>query len=153
MQSDEALAREAIRKTLMVYTLRGDQGRLEDLAAAFAKDGALEIGGERRYVGRAEIVRGLRDSTSGSQARFVRHHVTSSEIAFQSHAEATARSYFFVVTDVGPDHAGVYVDRLREIGGEWLFAERKVRLDWAADTSVFPREMLRALMRPADPAR
>jgi 3-phenylpropionate/cinnamic acid dioxygenase small subunit len=150
MQPDELLAREAIRKTLMVYTMRGDQGRVEDLATAFAEDGVLEIGADHRYVGREAIARGLRESTSEADARFLRHHITSSEISFRSPDEASARTYFFVLTQVGPDHAGVYVDRLRRAGEEWLLAERKVRLDWAADDSVFPREMLRALMRPDD---
>jgi hypothetical protein len=148
MASREQLAREAIRKTSMIYTMRGDQGRVEELAAAFAEDGVLEIGRERRFVGRDAIVRGLRESTQGSTAQFLRHHVTSSEIEFPSAIEAVARSYFFVITDIGPDHAGVYLDRLREVEGDWLLTKRVVRLDWAAENSLFPREMLRALMRP-----
>ena len=41
------------------------------------------------------------------------------------------------MTDVGPDHCGVYTDTFRKVGGEWLIAHRKVRTEWWADNSHF----------------
>jgi hypothetical protein len=40
-------------------------------------------------------------------------------------------SYFFVITEIGPDHWGTYRDELTrdDASGNWLFSERKVTVD------------------------
>ena len=43
-----------------------------------------------------------------------------------------------VFTDIGPDHAGTYDDRLVRQGVGWLFAHRRIRLDWRSPESIFP---------------
>ena len=42
-----------------------------------------------------------------------------------------------VHTNIGPDHHGVYVDRLARVDGQWKIAEREVRLDWQSPDSVY----------------
>jgi hypothetical protein len=46
--------------------------------------------------------------------------------------------YFFVVTDIGLDHWGRYVDSYVSINGQWKFASRKVTVDGWAENSLFP---------------
>jgi hypothetical protein len=43
-----------------------------------------------------------------------------------------ARSYFFVITERGPDHWGRYRDELVRHDARWLFQHRVVRLDGRA---------------------
>jgi hypothetical protein len=40
-------------------------------------------------------------------------------------------------TDIGPDHAGYYLDIFRKEGDLWLIAHRRVRMDWEAGNSLF----------------
>ena len=54
-------------------------------------------------------------------------------IDVDSDSEARAASYFFAITERGPDHWGRYRDRLVLRDGRWLFAERKVRVDGRAE--------------------
>ena len=44
---------------------------------------------------------------------------------------ATATSYFFVLTEIGPDHWGTYRDQLArdDASGSWLFTERNVTVE------------------------
>ncbi|MGQ5700522.1 nuclear transport factor 2 family protein [Sandaracinobacteroides sp. A072] len=142
--ADPAAARDAIRNLLARYTYNGDRGRIEALAACFAPDGVLEFPGNRA-VGPDAILSALTGGTPGPGPRpgFVRHHITNPLITLDGDA-ATARSYFTVFTDIGPDHAGTYTDRLVRTGdaglGEtsgWRFAHRLVRIDWQSQASLF----------------
>lgn len=139
MTQDEALAREEIRKTMMRYNIGGDRGRLHDLASAFAADGVLdtETEGETPAKGPAAIVAMLeRLGKRYAHMTLCRHNLTTSRIDFTSPDTAEGRTYFFVLTEIGPDHAGVYTDRFRKVGEEWLIEHRRVRLDWAAPNSI-----------------
>jgi hypothetical protein len=53
----------------------------------------------------------------------VRHHLTTSHVTING-ALAAARTYFFVLSNIGPDHAGVYVDRLENGAEGWQIAHR-----------------------------
>jgi uncharacterized protein (TIGR02246 family) len=136
----ELAAREAIRDTIARYAHAADAGRFEDLAACFGEDGVLEIVGDggARLEGRAAIVAYLggvgRDLAAATTVPYVRHHVSSTLIEVVGPEEATARSYFFVVTERGPDHWGRYRDRLAPVGadGRWLFTHRLARTDGSA---------------------
>jgi hypothetical protein len=66
---------------------------------------------------------------ANAERAFVRHHVSSIRVTVDSDDEATARSYFLVLTEIGTDHWGSYRDRLRKVGDEWLFAERRVTVE------------------------
>jgi hypothetical protein len=96
------------------------------------------LDGLRRLVGRAAIVEGLATRRTGATEgpdrapEFVRHNLTTSLITFEDENTAHGRTYFFVVSNIGPDHMGVYVDRFEKYEGRWLIAERNVRIDWVA---------------------
>jgi hypothetical protein len=149
MTVDELLAREAIRDTMARYNTAGDRLRVDEFAACFTEDGVIEsesAPGEYvfRYAGRTAIrawqERWLNrepgeDAVHG--ARFVRHHLSTCRIDLTGPASATARTYWTAWTDIGPDHAGFYLDEFRGEGGAWLIARRRVRLDWQADGSLF----------------
>jgi hypothetical protein len=148
MTVDELLAREDIRRTLTTYNSAGDRLKVEDFLAVFTDDAVLESAGATpgegfRCEGREAIRRwmtgfgGRPRPASIEPPKFVRHHLTTSQIEIEGPATAQARSYFNVYTQIGPDHAGYYVDRLRKDGDRWLIAERRVRVDWRAANSLF----------------
>ncbi|MGH7822936.1 MAG: nuclear transport factor 2 family protein, partial [Candidatus Binatia bacterium] len=130
MDVQELAAREAIRDTIARYAQFADGGRFAELAELFTDDGVLEIAGEAPIRGR-EAIEGFlgavkeRLAGSGMPAR-IRHHVSSVRIDLAGEDEASAASYFLVVSDRGPDHWGRYRDTLRRVGDHWLFHERKV---------------------------
>jgi hypothetical protein len=139
---------EAIRHTLAAYNAAGDRMKLDDLAATFTEDGVLEMPAST-LRGRAGIAAGLggpRRAPAPSEAAaapaarrpsFVRHHLTTSLLDLTGPDTAEGRTYFIVFTDVGPDHAGFYADRLRKVEGAWLFAHRKVMIDWMSEATRF----------------
>jgi hypothetical protein len=142
--TDEASEFAAIRNTLSAYNLAGDRLRIEDLAATFTDDGVLQTP-TATYRGRAEILAGLgrrpqnpSAPVAGLRLTLVRHHLTTSQIDLTGADTAKGRTYFLVYTDVGPDHAGHYVDRLRKVDGRWLLEHREARVDWIAEASLFP---------------
>lgn len=143
------LAREAIRATMATCAQAGDSLRGEDYAACFTEDGVLETfdeTGERgfHYAGRAAILAwqtAWRDNPPTRPARagpkFVRHNLTTSKIELTGPGTAKARTYWLVMTDIGPDHCGVYTDSFRKLGDDWLLAHRKVKTEWRAAESHF----------------
>ena len=156
MTLDELLARESIRDTLATYNIFGDRVRVEEFLTAFTEDAVLEFGGERqgektRHEGREAIRGWMTDWTSPPppaetkstepapkpHAMFVRHHIATSRIEFTGPETAEGRTYFAVYTPVGPDHAGVYIDRFRKCGDRWLIAYRQARTEWHASDSLF----------------
>jgi hypothetical protein len=148
MTDKELRAREAIRHTLASYNIAGDRLRAEDFAACFTLDGILESefmppGKTFRFEGRAAILewqRRWRDADAGGSARrasFVRHHLTTCKIDLTGPDRATVRTYWVVWSDIGPDHAGHYLDSFRQVDGDWLIAHRRVREDWVSPGSLF----------------
>lgn len=136
MTQDEATDREAIRVLMARYNINGDQGRIEALAATFADDGVLTFSGQVAE-GKAEIVQRLSPGGTRNPALTVsRHHLTTALIEIDGET-ARGRSYFQVMTDIGPDHHGVYVDRFVKRGGKWRIARREVRIDWQSPHSLY----------------
>jgi hypothetical protein len=70
-------------------------------------------------------------------ASFVRHHLSTSKIDLTGPDTARARTYWVAWSDIGPDHAGYYLDTFRKVGEEWLIAHRRVREDWRSPGSLF----------------
>lgn len=133
---DLAATRDAIRHLLAIYTYSGDRGRIDGLAACFAEDGTLEFPGAVA-TGPAAVVAALTSGGPADPARtFVRHHVTNPLIEVEGDT-ATARSYFTVYSNNGPDHAGTYNDRLVHTSAGWRLAHRQVRIDWQSPTTLF----------------
>ena len=144
MTDDERLAREEIRYTQSVYNSEGDRGRIDALLTAFTADGVLELD-SGTYEGHDAIrgalslvVDGTRADTSGPKP-FIRHNLTTSRVEFVSDTEANGWTYWFVVTPIGFDHSGVYVDRFVKTGDRWLIAHRRVKVDWIDPESRFGR--------------
>jgi len=135
----QVAARDAIRELVAAYTHCGDGGRFDEFCVLFAPDGVLELDGGRLFAGRDAIrafVGGTGESVRGSGERaFIRHHVSSVQITVEDADHATGASYFFVVTQRGPDHWGRYRDRYVRDGERWLFAQRRVRVDGTAPGS------------------
>ncbi|HEX7751064.1 MAG TPA: nuclear transport factor 2 family protein [Novosphingobium sp.] len=149
MTVDELLAREGIRDTLAKYTVSGDRLKVEDYAACFTEDGVIATEHRDpalcfRYEGRGAILawqRRWRDRTVAGevvhQARFARHHLSTVKIDLTGPDTARVRSYWVAWTDIGPDHAGYYLDSFRKVDGAWLIAHRRVREDWRSPQSLF----------------
>lgn len=149
MTLDELLAREAIRDTMAKYNTSGDRLKTQDFADCFTEDGIIEserVTGEKtfRYEGRAAILawqnRWLNREPGNDtvhKARFIRHHLSTSKIDLTGSDTARARTYWAAWSDVGPDHAGYYLDDFRKVGDQWLIAHRKVRLDWESPDTLF----------------
>ncbi len=135
--TDLARDRDAIRDLLARYTYHGDRGRLTEMTACFAADGVLEYLGKAPQ-GPAAIAAALASGTRDARLTFVRHHITNPLIAVDGES-ATARSYFTVHSNFGPDHSGTYDDRLVRTAEGWRFAHRRVRIDWQAEGSLFER--------------
>lgn len=143
MNVEELVAREEIRQLLATYNVAGDRGRREEFGSVFSEDAVLEMPGAR-CDGRAAILDRLFTSPSERKLTFVRHNLTTSKIDFTSPTEANGRTYFFVITDVGLDHSGVYVDRYRKQDGRWWIVHREVRIDFVAENALFGAEPTRA---------
>lgn len=133
---DLADDRDAIRDLLARYTYNGDRGRVAELAACFADDGVLEYPGAKAQGPQAIAATLSGGGTRNPALRFVRHHITNPLIEVTGDA-ATARSYFAVTSNNGPDHSGTYDDRLVRTGDGWRFAQRRVRVDWQSAETLF----------------
>lgn len=132
----ELEAREIIRSIISRYAHCADTGRFDDLVNLFAVDGVLEIAGREPIAGR-DAIRAFLTGTKASMAAgvtqpFIRHHVSSIDLSVHDHEHAGARSYFFVITQRGPDHWGRYRDDFVRREGQWFFERRRVRLDGRA---------------------
>lgn len=146
MTIEDLVAREAIRDVMAKYTTSGDRLRIDDFVSCFAEDAVIEAEKVRpeqafRYEGRAAIrvwqERWLSGKSETHGATFVRHHLSTSKIDLTGPDSASARTYWVAWTDIGPDHAGYYLDTFRKLEGEWLIAHRRIRLDWEAENSLF----------------
>ena len=154
MEPSELVVREAVRDLVARYTWAGDRGRSTELAALFALDGVLDVGDHGgRWEGRDQITERLDEvaeqvARSGSTPGPVRHHVSSLVIDVVTATEATASSYFLVLTAIGVDHWGRYRDRaVMGVDGIWRFAERSVRVDGHT-----PGSLMVAEPGPSEPA-
>jgi hypothetical protein len=148
MTPDELLAREAIRDLMARYTIAGDRLKEDEFIALFTADAIMESEGVPardafRHKGRDQIRQWIsrwREPPRGAavtQATFVRHHLSTSHIELLSATTARARTYWVAYTDIGPDHAGYYLDAFRKEGADWLIAHRRGRLDWRSPQSLF----------------
>lgn len=150
MTLEDLLAREGIRDTLAKYNTSGDRLKAEDFAACFTEDGVIESvrpdGSEIfRYAGRAAIfawqnrwrTREPGETVAVHKASYVRHHLSTCKIDLTGPDTARVRTYWAAWTDIGPDHAGYYLDDFRKEGGQWLIAHRRVRKDWESENGLF----------------
>jgi hypothetical protein len=132
-----------VERLLAAYTAYGDAGRIEEFAALFAEDGVLELQGERRMTGPAEVGAFARET--GRRLSAVPgllpggHHVSSRLIEPTGPDQATSSSVFLFVGTSGVDHWGTYRDRLVRTSAGWRFAHRSVRVTGYAPGSPTPQ--------------
>lgn len=142
MTPQELLDRAEIRELITAYNIAGDQGRVQGLGAVFAPDGVLlttsSAAGRLESVGPEAIAERLGSARVGGTGpdrplEFVRHHQTTCQITLDGPDQARGRTYFLVVSEIGLDHSGLYMDRFRRVDGRWRIAHREVRIDWVAE--------------------
>ena len=142
MEIWQIIARESIRDLVARYNANGDTGRFTQVRELFSPDATMDIGDGRVYSGIEQVMTiftGTKEAT-GAAAGFthVRHSTTTHQIDLMDETHANGRLYFFVVTDIGLDHWGRYVDSYVSINGQWKFASRKVTVDGWVTNSLFP---------------
>jgi len=124
--------REQIRELYVRYALSIDEDRREDWVACFTEDGVFESPRLGRHAGREglrEFTRIYKEAQAGAQVRHV-----MSNISVQIEGErATGMCYLtYYHTKGGKSElaaVGGYRDKLRKVGGKWLFEHRKVFVD------------------------
>jgi hypothetical protein len=137
----DLLAREAIRDLVVRYNSYGDSGLFDRMIALFAPDAILEINGVAHHG--LDELRQVFDSVSerssrpGGRPAYLRHCTATHQIDLVDETTASGRCYFFVLTTVGLDHWGRYLDEYRVVEGEWRFARRRVSTDTLAPDSIF----------------
>jgi hypothetical protein len=138
------------------YTMAGDRLRVADFVAVFTEDAVLQSDGVPesdafRYEGRQAVGEWLsrwsqpvQNEPQTPQATFVRHHLSTAQIELTGVDTARARTYWVAYTDIGPDHAGYYLDSFRRVDDRWLISHRRVRLDWRSPQSLFTTAVARS---------
>ncbi|VXB61240.1 nuclear transport factor 2 family protein [Aeromicrobium sp. 9AM] len=127
------IATDQIRALLVEYAQCADTGRTDRILELFAPDAVLEATNNPACHGRDEI-RSFFERV-GSSARalmdkpYMRHHLSSIHIELDGPADARATSYFFAITDTGPDNWGRYRDILRHDGESWTIHHRRLQLE------------------------
>ena len=135
MTLDDLLAREEIRQLISDYNVRGDRGRVAEMLDAFAPNARLRAAG-KTALGHDEIAALLSANPTSPRHTMSRHYLSTQHIERDGET-ARARTYFCVLTNIGLDHHGLYVDQFARIDGRWLIADREVRLDFQSENSVF----------------
>ena len=135
MTERESFAQIEIRDLLARYNIMGDRGRVQEMVTVFAPNAQLCVF-DVTVTGHAAIGGLLRSNPTSPRHTVTRHHLGTQLIEVEGDS-ASARTYFVVYTNIGPDHHGVYIDRLARIDGRWLITDRDVRLDWQAPDSVY----------------
>ncbi len=150
MELWEVAARESIRDLVARYNANGDSGRFVEVLELFAPDAVMTIDDvvKRGLDEILTIFTGARDGLNlastpgGTTPNYVRHMTATHQIDLIDHYTANGRCYFQVLTSVGLDHWGRYVDEYRCIDGRWRFATRRVMVDGRSPLSLFPLDPL-----------
>jgi uncharacterized protein (TIGR02246 family) len=141
MNIEEMLRREAIRYTISRYISAIDRGKYEELADVFTPDGTMTFGGHPSLVGHDQIISSMRQGAERRGAfqpgNFQRHVLGHSIINVIDGRTARSVHYILVMSEVGVDHSGAYVDDFVKSGDRWLIAHRKANLEWVTPASRF----------------
>jgi uncharacterized protein (TIGR02246 family) len=133
-------AREAIRDLVARYNSYGDSGLFDRMLELFAPDASLEVDGvpHEGHAAIRAVFTGVRDHTSKGRPgpAYLRHCTSTHQIDLVDESTATGRCYFLVLTAIGLDHWGRYLDEYRVVDSEWRFARRRVVVDDLAPQSV-----------------
>ena len=133
MDIAELIARESVRYTVSLYNSAADRRDYALLHEVFTEDARFIIGNEK-LEGRDKIIessasRGLKRRAHEPGA-FQRHLLGNSIINIMDENTARSVHYIMVMTELGLDHSGVYVDRFMRSGDRWLISERQANPEW-----------------------
>ena len=149
MTQDLILARVHIEDTIARYNIAGDRRDLPAFVGTFCDDAIYESA-VFACSGTDEIRDYLEQAWQAQPdvpgPRFRRHHITTTQIDLIDAHRASGRVYYLMVTDLGLDHCGYYVDRYRRIGARWLIAHRQVWMDWSLPDSLFVPDKSKTLV-------
>lgn len=142
MELWEVLARESIRDLVARYNANGDSGRFAQVRELFSRDAVMDIGDGTVYRGLDEVMTIFSRTKDGTGATsgltHVRHTTSTHQIDLIDECSGTGRLYFAVLTDIGLDHWGRYVDGYIVEDDRWKFASRQVSVDGWSPQSLFP---------------
>ena len=141
MEISEVIAREEIRDLVTRYNSNSDTGRFQQLLELFDDTSVMTLYGTDVYTGTKEIIN-IFNSAKGrlgndDTPRYIRHYVATHQIDVESETRASGRCYFVVITHIGVDHWGRYIDTYKKVNGKWLFDTRKVHVDGTDPRSTF----------------
>jgi len=143
-----AVDRASIADNMALYAHGVDEARYDLVSSSFVEDGVLHVPNMPSLVGRENIrdtlaAAGLKRREAGGQI-FQRHSLSLSRLDINGDT-ASGETYFHVMTELGLDHSGRYVDRLVRCGDGWLFAERTVFVEYIQAQSRFLSPSLAAV--------
>jgi hypothetical protein len=141
MELWEIEAREEIRDLVARYNANGDAGRIDQLLDLFAPDAVMAVLGGAERRGREEIrtifTQALGMPKWDGGPIHVRHMTATLQIDLVDPSHAKSRCYYAVITPIGLDHWGRYIDEYRIVEGLWRFSDRRVSLDGKSPESLF----------------
>ena len=141
MELWELEARESIRDLVARYNANGDTGRFDQVMECFAPDAVMQAGDAEECRGLEEIrtiFTGARDQASwGDHPVYLRHMTATLQIDVIDRSHAKSRCYYAVLTAIGLDHWGRYIDEFKPVDGVWKFSNRKVTIDGRNPASLF----------------
>lgn len=141
MEMWELEAREAIRDLIARYNANGDSGRFDQVMECFAPDAVMQAGDGAERRGREQIRTIFTGASAGANwgdhPVYLRHMTATLQIDLIDRARAKSRCYYAVITDIGLDHWGRYIDEFKTVDGAWLFADRRVTVDGRNPRSLF----------------
>ena len=138
----ELEARESIRDLVARYNANGDSGRFDQVMALFAPDAEMQVG-EGPILSGLDAIRTIFTSARervdgfGPRPKYLRHMTSTLQIDLIDRSSATSRCYYAVITHIGLDQWGRYIDRYRTVDGAWRFANRRVTLDGRGENAIF----------------
>lgn len=134
MTIEELLAREAIRDVMARYVAAADRGHYSELAALFTPDGVIGFGERHKYEGREAIATGMTEAAKRRGAyddgNFQRHILGQPLIGITDANTASAVTYLLVVSELGVEASGVYIDDFVKQDGSWFIAKRYANMEW-----------------------
>lgn len=124
--------REQIRELYARYAIYVDNSQFEDWVNCFTEDGIFESPLLGKHAGREALRKfctSYKESWGGAQVRHMMVNVSFD--VHGDHGHGTCNLIYFHIKNNKTELAAVggYRDELRKVGGNWLFAHRKVWVD------------------------
>ena len=141
MSLEEMLAREAIRCTIALYVRNADTADYDRHVEVFHPEAKMIIQGGPTLEGRTAIIDAVKQGAVKRRAfdagNFQRHNITTCAIEMTGAVSATATTYIMVVTELGFDHTGIYIDEFVKQDDRWLIKARRATMEWGRPDSRF----------------